>query len=68
MIRFRHTIVVAAMAVAISIPASYAQAQRGRGGRGGRADRAVLPAALVDPAASVARSSAWPSFRPSRRS
>ena len=32
MLRFRQTLIVAAIAAAISTPASYAQAQRGRGG------------------------------------
>ena len=35
MLRFRQTLIVAAIATGISIPASYAQAQRGRGGRDG---------------------------------
>ena len=35
MLRFRQRLIVAAIATGISIPASYAQAQRGRGGRGG---------------------------------
>ncbi len=35
MLRFRQTLIVAAIAAAFSIPASHAQTQRGRGGRGG---------------------------------
>lgn len=35
MLRFRQTLIVAAIAAALSVPGSYAQAQRGRSGRGG---------------------------------
>jgi hypothetical protein len=35
MLRFRQTLIVTAIAAAFSIPASYAQDERGQGGRGG---------------------------------
>ena len=35
MLRFHQTLIIAAIAAAIPIPTSYAQAQRGRGERGG---------------------------------